>query len=332
MNKRFFYDTTFGRLFNTTKTVAGLREFIVMNDISRFPKIVSSDPHSVTPLILTGSPVSDVPSFNHPVYFTGGDRKEYLAIDVRSFTRDAKTTDRDTLDGARVVSKTIDYELAITRLLLNIEFAFGNEQAVRELASFPAIVFAQLLANRLRQTYMLDPEQHQKAQVAIYVYYQRLFFNELDESTIRRIAGNCMSATLLPAVVVMAVTDHLADIEDNYEGLITLLRLSVGDSLGRLNPMVLLNTISSMWIGYAAKELIGGALEHPPTLIAMIYTALTNRSIKDAPLADTATKIKSKYNGDKFMEGVKRLLEAHQPPEEERMVMIRQTPKVNPVF
>lgn len=58
---------------------------------------------------------------------------------------------------------------------------------------------------------------------------------------------------------------------------------------------ILVNLLIASWFGTNAREMIAVALEHPPTWIALVYAAFTEKSYKNTVIS----KIAYRYLGSK---------------------------------
>lgn len=329
MTQALFENTAYGRLIDNRKIKNELARYVAETPSGELftpykPK------NKILPIVITGGHANKLPAFNHPVYFTAGNHKEYMATDVRSMVRKAKDSDKVTLDGMMVVNRATDYEVAIARLLLNVDMVEGEANNLRSVSGFACLTMATLVADRMRTSYMLDAEDYSRVMVAAYLYLQAQFYVSMSQEDTRRIAGNCISTTKQPAVTVLAIVDLMPEIK-GYETLVDFLKIVCPDALSRLTPTIFLNAFNNIWLGANQKELGVGALEHMPTLLALVYYGLTERSIKGASLPTTALRLTNKYNGNGFQSSIKEALVSHVADKNEHYTLhVTKAIKTNP--
>lgn len=317
---KLFSDTAYGQMLNNAKTVAALKEYISVSDVRSAPPILA-ERGGVIPIVITGAIKNNLPAFAHPVYFMGTDRKQYVAIDVRAYVRDAAKHDTTSLDGHKVVSRLTDYELAITRTALQIILLDNGAQTLRMASGFACLVLANVVSDRIRKVFMLDANEYMRCVTAVYLYAQLCFFDNATESDCRRVAQNCISVTKHPANVVTDVIESWQSGTQTYTQLVEFLKAACGQALDRLTPTVFLNALANIWLGTLAKELTVGCIEHMPTLMAMVYLGVKERSIKQALLPTTAIRLGNRYGADNYVNGIDALLVDFAPKDNEKIFL-----------
>lgn len=222
---------------------------------------------------------ADVPQFAHPLPLEF-DGKSVWVIDVRGMTRVAR-------DGTLTTVSAVDYELAITRVVLSQMWYEGGASDLLALGKFPAIVFTRWLSENISRRAAIDPVTQMRLGVICALYYYQQFYTieDWDDAVKVKVLANISQYTRIPMQTAMEIGTDIGYMS-GIEGLVTALK-EHSDSVrfDTFNVGLLYSMFMGSWFGSNARETIAVSLEHPPTFMALIFMALKERSFRKTALA-----------------------------------------------
>jgi hypothetical protein len=249
-----------------------------------------------------------VPSFAHPMLFPSSDSNHNdasLAIDVRSL---GKFDPNHRVFVARLGS---DLKLAQIRASLNKIWLDRPTTMLRDISPLPMMVFANWISEALGTKYYLEFEQRFKLNILAGVFYNSLFSNEstIDENEKHRLSAKISTSLRVQQGDVYEVVSKTPVIGNLTEFCKAAAEIADSVRLAELNPGIMMTILGYTWNGNATRELIYVALEHPPTWIAILLAAYTDRAYKMTPLTKIAERMARGDGGKQFSNAVQRLLE-----------------------
>lgn len=302
------YSTLIGSIQNTDRLGKELAEIAIQTRTDKVP-VLQNNPDGVIPYFLTGinTPEREAPIFMHPLLKRNVVGKDYLFMDVRPFVKCGDGGSKEIIEGSVYVSRSQDYEFAKLRMGMTLQW-LADVEDIRNISNYPGIIYSLVIASSLERTFLLDPSEVSRVQIAAYTYWQTLFFakQELaDESTWKRLVANVITSTKFPAEVVFEITEGFRDVEGFDDFAVRLSQVAGTVKLQRLSAATLLTTLSGIWMGYQQKDLIAVSLEHPPTWNVLIYTSVKDRGYKNTVISNTIERTKRRYQGsEEFVKSV----------------------------
>lgn len=298
---RNIYDMKALKLVNNSQTILNINKYIAIDYayIKEKEKIkikpFEDNYTKLTPVILYGfSDIEkDIPIFNHPIINI---ENKWIALDLRQVVAPKK----DSLDYE--VRNENEFNLAIQRFILTGMFAVGKENSIYTL-KFPQFVFSTWLSDNLTKRFGLDLNNNIQLKVLALIYYSTLFTNEFTEDDLNKLIIRASKDIIVPNLIteVYSKIDQLNNIDDfcrNCYNVTNNIRIK------NLDFNVLINTIANNWFGLNGKELVLLSLEHPPTWIALVYAALTQRSFKKSYIGSIVEKLNKRDTGDEFLKSL----------------------------
>lgn len=258
--------------------------------------------------------LKSVGQFAHPLTFERGG-KTCVAVDTRAFLR-------MTPDQKVVATSPSDRDFAVLRGRLTkawLEGRFGDMTALGDLA--PTVFYSHVAEGIVRRLGLSAAEQRPLAILACYFYFGQFEQDrEITEREILRFVPRIARLTANPADYVLSVLDTLAVEKDEGPKTYPVLqdldqfvdackRVSPNPRLHTLNTGLLLSAIAGGWYGPAARETVAIGLEYPPTWIALIYTALQDRTFNGALFTKLVQRVDKRDMGKQFAHNVASLLE-----------------------
>lgn len=261
-----------------------------------------------------------IPAFNHPLliakHFNGsvidGAQEALLAIDIRPAVRDASMTQSDggvMGSGTYKVTNGSVYRTRLYRAALNAVWLKEGPGAIRSLTPIAMSIYASWISETLSRRYGLDPKTQYNLMILTAIFYSSnhidgLEYDKAQEN--RYLAGIANSLKVdLPDVLtaydsvklILSVEDFCKKAKD-YLGNVRLEELNSG---------VLIALLKGTWAGDNAAENIAVALEHPPSWLAILLEAYSNKTIKFTTIAKLCERRHYKDGLEMLVRAVKAL-------------------------
>lgn len=222
----------------------------------------------------------DVPLFTQ--YINNGDNnRPELIIDSRQYMK------YDERSGTYKLIAINDWQFQCIRLALNARLLKGDEAFFSRLGDLPIKVFIRWISGALVSRYTLGAEPAMAMWVICAYYYFAMCnpeLREVDIDTRIQWAPMVSRVTGVNPDVVMNIADHLGELKNGEDLIRELSTNSMQQRTGTLKFQDLYLLISNSWIGVNNRENVGVAIEHLPTYIAMLCSAITERSYRKAIL------------------------------------------------
>ncbi len=300
------YHTTIGSIFDTKDIILAIKKSIIIDtDITKSLDV--SQIGGIEPLYITGTTTSEenIKVFNHPLYFKDGDRK-YLVTDLRLvLKRDASLS--NITDSIRNVT---EYNFLKSRSILNLHWLAGNASELMITLPFAGVVYSMWLSDMLAKAFVLDFNTKEVITIASSLFYQSLFMGDMDENDKQALVSHTIKMTKSDSELVFNIADKLDGITTIDAFALALKDITGSMRLRDLNLVSLLTIVRNSWFGNNSKDILGIALEHPPTWIALVFTALTERNYKNSTIAKMADILGKKNKGDEFIRSFKYMMDS----------------------
>lgn len=304
------YDTTLGSAVHTEPIQKS-----ILKALTETPKILDLtlgmpgiDRNSI---FITGEYDSEnnVPLFTHPIQvFKNG--KTYIASDLRLYLREPGKRDHDRIGDEDIESRIrnrTEYNLAKSRHAIQALWSDGRHESIGNSTRWAATVFASWIADALQRSMALNYLEAEEVRVVAIMYYHSLFTKDGGDDVIERNLMHTAKAVKFDSARVFQTWDQVKHLQDfdygklDVNGLCDMLRVCVsGGRLNAMNAGLLVSTMRNSWYGTNAKDIILAALEHPPTWLAVLYTALHERSYKTTAVAKLAENLGRRGLSDEF--------------------------------
>jgi len=174
-----------------------------------------------------------------------------------------------------LVNNLPEVELQTVRACLNHIFTLAQPSFLKDVHVMPGQVYALLVAQSLQRAYMLNPSEMVVVSVVAAYFYCCLFEEDDGFEEVReRVLLKAAMYSKAPASDVARIMDGVGMI-GTLEELAEQIKLRTGSvRLQHFNYVALLQFTAGNWIGHGSREMLGAALEHPPSWIAMVYGAV----------------------------------------------------------
>lgn len=244
---------------------------------------------------------SDITPFSHPFYIENGNDK-YLTIDLRTYVH----FDSDNNLNFKVINNG-GYDLITTRALLNKawinypkKYFLFDDRIIK--------VYSDWISTLMAKRYGLNLSEIINVSIITGAFYMSLFKDqgEWDEYDIYDIVNKLVNALRLPLKtvdpVVRKIDKQMLNVSDLCSQIVFQLEnIRLKDfTQGALYSVVANSTFSTQNRG----ELLGIALEHPPTWVSILYNSLNSSIYRKTIIADIAGKSFKSNNIKNFIMNV----------------------------
>jgi hypothetical protein len=224
----------------------------------------------------------------------------YLVVDARQFGRWNK--DQHTF---RIIND-VEYALMCHRAKLTGIWISQSPNLLRDVSPAPMTAFAMWISEAVAKRFALDPRQQLNLSILAAIFYASQFTDETElEGTdkmglVTKIARNLR----LSAQDVLLVADKVT-IVNSLKEFCSLAEEVVGTVRMRdLNTGTLCAIMGGTWFSVNGRELACIALEHPPTWIAIMMQAITERTYKNTAVAKILERSSFRESGQSLVRSV----------------------------
>lgn len=226
--------------------------------------------------------LKSVPQFGHPLMLEHFG-KRYVVIDARPFIRQSQT-------GEIKVASSTEYRFLLTRGLLMQAWLAGEQADMVNVGDIAPKVFSRFLSEGIVRRLGLSPSDQLRLTVLSAFFYFCQFSPQLayGEDDQVKLAQRISRLTTINVERVLEVFHILVD-EETLPAIGNMSdyceaarRVCESPRLQSLDLRLLYATVGGGWFGANARENVAVALEYPPTFLAMVYMALTDRSYHKA--------------------------------------------------
>lgn len=284
------YQTTLGRLFKVDPYVLAIRKAAISLSLPPMQTVTNEtllDTGYVTPR----EEHEDIPIFAHIVNL-GTDEQPMLVVDGRQYMR------YDERSGITRLIAANDWQLQCIRVALTLKLMESGTASFARLTDFPAKVFTDWITGTLVQRYTLRPESEMALRVISVLYYQAMLMPELRQPGHDRVRFAPILARVsgIPIEFILNLIDPdiegtVGKLENATDLAIELSTKSRTLAMGTLKFADLHTLLKSTWYGTNHSDNVGMALEHLPTWIAILYTAVSDRSYRKSKITERAERV-----------------------------------------
>ncbi len=281
-----------------------LKRALVHDDL---PVAATLKGHQVAGVFMVPPYVKDIKPFALPLPFQMPSGSQGVAIDVRGFTKQLGEKQLKVIAGG-------EYEGAVLRAALTRAWLDGGVEDMRRWNDISARVFIRLISEALVRRLGLSPLDQQGIVVATGLLYYSNFHDfskgPMDREDFERIGMAVARATRLSPQTVVNMLDADTPQVTNLDGYCDALRHIVKNPrLEKVDPGFIVALTGGLWFGGQARLVLAVALEYPPVWLALMYQALTDRSMHNSGLAKMAETENRGNAGAQFIRDVGSYLE-----------------------
>jgi hypothetical protein len=127
----------------------------------------------------------------------------------------------------------------------------------------------------------------------------------------QKIVSHIIRSGKIRPEVVYTIIDKLGPIKDLSSFCDNISKIVENVRLEKINSAILLTILNNSWYGTNAKEIISVSLEHPPTWMALVYTALSEKTFKSSVIFKTAERLGKRGVADQFIMSYSSFVRTH---------------------
>lgn len=291
------YDTTLGSIVDTKVVTAKLVESFIQDELYK-ENIGIDNSLKIKPVYVTGYYESEdnIPIFTHPVLvqYRGTD---YLCTDLRLYINTKGYKDSKNI--ADNIRNRTEYNFMRSMSVMTLAWLNGSTSYIKDNLKFAGVVFSVNISEAITRAYSLDPTDRLRLNVLTFVYYRSLFLSSKENSDESYLVSEFEIAEIQCMKAFGISNNFFRDTIHNIPKLITIndyieaIKVSLDNSrLSNINLVVLLTLIKNSWYGNNAKDYITVSLEYPPTWLAIVYTALNEKTYKSSMIYKIIERLK----------------------------------------
>lgn len=302
------YDTTLGSTIDTKNVSSKIIDSFIKNNLQKENCGVDNS-LKIKPVFITGyyDNEDEIPLFTHSIIIKYKDT-DYLCTDLRLYINTKEYRLNKDLK-ASIRNKT-EYNFMRSKAIAELAWINGDISYIKDNLKFAAHVFAINITEAITRTYALDESDRRKLNILCLVYYRSLFL-EKDE-----LSYDNKETALIHAVKVLGVNERMfKEVVDNINDMRNLsdfvdaIKIALNNPrLNNFNIVVLLTLIKNTWYGSNAKDYILASLEHVPTWLAIVYTALNEKTYKSSMVYKICEKTKKAGNLETYVKSYEDLV------------------------
>ena len=212
--------------------------------------------------------------FPHPVYLPS----KKTVIDVRQYN----SPNIDNELQIRVRDKA-EYDLLVNRAKLTKVWLESDPKVLSFIHPKLMAIYAEWISGCIAKRFALDYKDQVTIKALCALYYLSLFDSPNDWDN-HYTANALLKVNQILKISTVIAKEILMDIEKPLTTIHSLTDIikekTENVRLQGLNPGILLTLISSTWFGNNHSETLAVSLEHPPTFIALVYSAINETLYK----------------------------------------------------
>lgn len=256
---------------------------------------------TLNPVILYGLGDSEkaIVPLNHPVF---SPQNHWAVLDLRNYYS------VDKLSGKCEVRNTSEHGLAVSRFILSGMWFTGKQSRLYglELAHF---AFSSWLSDNLAAKFGLDLGDKLKLRILANIYYSRLFTDpdDRDSDELNMLLVRAKNDGIIPELF-KEVYEEIGELETIEDFCVSCFEVTGNIRLKNLDYTVLVNVISTNWMGSNGRELSLLSLEHPPTWISLVSAAIRYKSFKKNHISTIVERVSKRGKDEVFTKQLQSLV------------------------
>jgi hypothetical protein len=302
------YDTMAAGHYRVGEIEAKLKAAVIAGEITNAVYTCKQTGEMVSlPTVRGGGVHSDaIPYFNHPyVFFHAHHNKTTVCVDLRPYGQ------MDIRQNTFKVRNLQEAQWSLMRAGLTDYWVNDDAASIRDMSILPVTAFANLFAQVITHRYALTPGDQVMIGVYSAYFYYCLFEDSdiLEEEDLLRICAKVARVTHISVNKVMDSVKEIGMVSDLTAYCEQLPTFLGNPRLDNFNVTVLLQMITGTWFGTNAREVMGTALEHPPTWMMICYASLTEATYKRSTVAKLIQSFDKGGEGERFIRGIDNLVD-----------------------
>ncbi|MCK9234822.1 MAG: hypothetical protein M0R77_00740 [Gammaproteobacteria bacterium] len=265
------YDTTIGKLKSQDNADVAIKQAILTGELGASDKVN-------TIMRIKNKAIEEIPALLFPRVLHVNE-EERVFVDMRYFT-----TQGIGLADIRINNRP---EFDFSSYWASYQYRWISERPsnLRIISPIGMAAYANWVSDMISKRLSLDIRESIPLKVITAYYYAYQFqdaeFSEVEKNNIFRLISRNLHTPIDIVLQLIANAEPINNLQDYCNAL----KQIIGSiRLDKLTPGLLLSLVQGSWFGVNAREIIAVALEHPPTWLAIVTSALNNRIYKSTPI------------------------------------------------
>jgi hypothetical protein len=208
-----------------------------------------------------------------------------------------------------VIKVRNDYAFQEIRTVLNQIWVEGSPSTLGNCSTLPMKLYGLWVADAIGRRYALEPQEKLKLQVLASIFYAGLFYDIHDHWDKNRVAAQVKRATLIDSKFIFDALEYVKKPMNSLLEFIQVVKEAIDTvRLKELNHGILYAVLKNTWYGVNNDSITAVALEHPPTWLAMLYMAITDRSYSKVQITDLILNWDKRDKGNQLRMALSKLI------------------------
>lgn len=294
------YDAKILRVYNSDKLKTEIARHNIYQPFTQMETPAGRHVSKVR-VVLPSDEYDTLPIFTQPIQVALGSSNKDVTwvVDGRPFMRQGTPP---------VMTAKNDWSFQCLRMLLQLAYDDDVIHPVR-LGTLPGKVFIRWITQSLSLRFNLDLSTQMTVSVLCgFYYYQLLSKTSLEMENFETYASHVSTLTGVPQVRVLEILQEAGKIHTIDQLLECFHRVTQNSRLKGFNFTALFMVVSTSWIGVHSRENVGLALEHAPTLLALIYMACDEKAFRKTIISRHAENAGRLQDTQAFVKHISRVV------------------------
>lgn len=315
------YETTVGKFVKLDSIKHSIKKYIIEQELEgddnlsigngKKPYLDYIPLDKIYPLYIQGDSHTedDIKLFSHPISIFNYRNYNWVAVDLRLFL--VKKKKDEILPLEERIKNTTEYGFNKSRAILNCLWLSQERSSLKQSLSFSTIVYTSWLSEIISKAFVLDPGERETIALIANYFYQSLFIDEdvkMTNSLKEKMVTYAFKTSYSKAKYIMEVFDQIEKLETIDDFLENVIKIVNNNRLDNLNLPVLLTLATNSWYGVNAKEILSVSLELPCSWMAIVYTALTEKSFKYSMISKLCDNLGKNNKATEFLNNYKSIV------------------------
>jgi hypothetical protein len=253
-----------------------------------------------------GNPFSDdIGFFAHPIVLKEkGSDQVSIVIDIRSHGSWSN------MERVFLIRNHVEYTWSLKRAILNYIWLNQRKESLRDISNLPLMSYATLVGQAISNRFALDAEEQYMVTSLAAFFYLCSFTEQqtVSEQELPLICKKISESIGAPHAVVLKALSGFDRIIDAPDLCAKITERVSNVSLENFNIGTFFGCISGTWTGSNSRETLCVGMEHMPTWLTIVSSAITSSTYKRATLSKIIQKLDKKDIGSNFTKNMHMLL------------------------
>lgn len=175
----------------------------------------------------------------------------------------------------------------VRSILMDAAWVDGEQRSLMNTGDFHMQMFGKVMGENIKRRMNLEPTVGLTIEILASYFYGCQFYSEKEfkDDIYHRLVKRISRTAKVPVQGIYTIVDGLGHVSNIHQFTDALKERTGSIRLDKMNPGLLFSMLGGMWFGPNHSEVIGTAIEHPPTFCAIIYVSLVDRSFRNTSIS-----------------------------------------------